>query len=165
MIASAATNSYSSPPAIVIPVSETQRGQTKPLEHVPEQCVPSAVTLEYGKFAPHFSKLRNLLADPSLWAGDYEAPSEGSVEWARRFLVKFALYNIPPTRVVASAEGGTAICFVDGNKYADIESLNSGVILGALSDKHSRPIVWEIEQTALGMESAIDRIREFIYAS
>lgn len=160
MIASVATLSYDHIPAIVIPVSERQNPLANPRVTIPP--CESVTTSEYGKFAPHYSKLKRIATEPSLWSSDAERPSTSSLTWAQIILQRFAEINFPPTRVVASAEGGTAICFVENNKYADIESLNCGMILGVLSDRRNRPVVWEIEQSAGGIARAVDRIREFI---
>ncbi len=162
MIACVTTLDYESPPAVIIPVSERQNPLTQSRVHVPETV--QATTIQYGEFAPHFAKLRRLETDGSLWPEEVEAPSTDSLLWARLILQRFAEIGVSPNKLVASAEGGTAICLVDGNRYADIESLNSGVILGVLSDKRNRPIVWEVEQSADGIARAVDRVCEFVIA-
>ena len=91
-------------------------------------------------------------------------PASAATTWARLFLQAFRKDELIPTRVVASAEGGVAICFVNGKKYADIECLNTGVILGVTSNSRDRPIVWKVEQSASGVALASQRIRKFINA-
>lgn len=82
--------------------------------------------------------------------------------WATTALTQLQADGLLPSRVVASAEGGVGLCFVDGIKYADIECLNSGTILGVISDKRTRPVVWEVDQSAGGIARASERIREFV---
>jgi hypothetical protein len=162
MSACIATLNYVPPPAIVLPVSERQNPFTHSRITVPETA--QITTIEYGAFAPHFSKLRKLETDASLWPEGVDAPSTDSLVWARLVLQRFAEIGVAPSKVVASAEGGTAVCLVDGNRYADIESLNSGAILAVLSDKYSEPVVWDVEPNESGIALAIDRIRKFIYS-
>jgi hypothetical protein len=100
-----------------------------------------------------------------LWPEGTEAPSNVAIAWAHLVLQQLQTDGLLPTRVVASAEGGVGICFIDGSKYADIECLNSGAILGVTSDKRHRPIVWEVQQDAREIARAAQRIREFIFPS
>lgn len=113
-------------------------------------------------FANHYMKLRALEKNAELWPEDGEPPTAQSIRWASVVLQALQEESVQPTRVVASAEGGVAVCFVKGNRYSDIECLNSGAILGVTSNRHDRPIVWEIEQNSRGLAQACSRIREFI---
>jgi hypothetical protein len=128
-------------------------------------------TIEYSltptqkELAPHYAKLKRIESDPSLWPAEAEGPSPDAVKWACLVLQQLESGALPPTRVVASAEGGVAICFVQGDKYSDIECLNSGTILGVLSDGRGRPTVWEIEPSPGAIAWAVDRIRFFLDSS
>jgi hypothetical protein len=124
----------------------------------------SSATLEYGRFAEHFAKLKAISMNPHLWSHD-DAPQAWSLASMYFVLKHLEAYGILPTKIVASAEGGVASCFVVGNKYADIECLNSEAILGVLSDKRNQPFVWEIEPNSRGITRAVERVREFIYGS
>jgi hypothetical protein len=126
----------------------------------------SAATNAYaaGLFDHHFAKLEAIRNDPSLWPDDAEKPSEHATAWASAMLEQLWVDELPPTRVVASAEGGVAICFVDGNKYADVEFLNTGKILGVVSNRRDRPVAWEVGADSAGMAGASARIREFLHA-
>jgi hypothetical protein len=167
MNASAATLNYDYPPLIVAPVAQPQRERARFSFYIPPDA--SAATSDpmdnQAGFADHFAKLRKLAIEPSLWADWAEPPSAYALGWAHLIIQQLQSDDCRPTRVVASAEGGVGICFVDGIRYADIECLNSGTILGVTSDKSSRPVVWEIEQSARGLERASERIRKFILAS
>lgn len=118
--------------------------------------------LPYGRaFAEHYAKLKSLLSDPTLWPHEGERPGEKAKNWAWLVLQQLGEDEFLPAKIVASAEGGVAVCFVEGDKYADIECLNSGEILGVISNRRDRPTVWEIEQSATGVASATVRISQF----
>ena len=70
--------------------------------------------------------------------------------------------ELSPAKIVDSAEGGVAFCFVAGNRYADIECLNSGEILGVTTNRRDRPSVWEIQCNSSEIARATERIRAFI---
>jgi hypothetical protein len=126
----------------------------------------SAATNAYAArlFDSHFAKLLAIRNEPSLCPDGAEKPSEGAIAWASAMLEQLLVDEIPPTRLVASAEGGVAICFVNGDKYADVEFLNTGEILGVVSNRRDRPVAWEVGANSSGMAGASARIRDFIYA-
>jgi hypothetical protein len=167
MISTTATLTYDYPPEIiaaVVATAETARPRVRYL--IPSTAIPTtnevtSSSAEAAGFALHFSKLSRLSTDASLWL-EAGPPSDLATAWGRLVLDQLQSDRLLPTRVVASAEGGVALCFVDGAKYADIECLNSGTILGVISDSSTRPLVWEVEQTARGIARASERIREFI---
>ena len=64
---------------------------------------------------------------------------------------------------IPSAEGGVGITFVAGDKYADIEFLNSEEILAVTSEGQERPTVWELPNTA-DIKQSLQRIYEFFRA-
>ncbi|SRR5713101_5603158 len=115
-----------------------------------------------AKFAAHFEKLAALAIDQTLWVEGAEPPSSLTMVRARAILQQLQVEALEPTRVVGSAEGGVAFCFVSGDKYSDIECLNTDVILGVISNRRDRPFVWEIEPSASGIAQAAARIRDFI---
>jgi hypothetical protein len=67
-----------------------------------------------------------------------------------------------PSKVVASAEGGVAICFASQEKYADVECLNSGAILAVKSRRGGLPEVWEVPQSDNEFRVSIAQIQDFI---
>lgn len=163
MNAGVATLEYTYPPEIIAPVGVQTNPHPEWKVTVPAN--PDATTGQRGGFEAHFEKLKALATDQALWADEQLPPSQNALAWARIALQDLQQNEMRPTKIVASAEGGAAICFVEGNKYADLECLNSGAILGVTSNKHDRPVVWEIEPDARGIARAVARIREFIYAS
>jgi hypothetical protein len=169
MIATAATLAYDYPAEVVAFIGRAERLLPRARYSIPSDATPatndaSSASGENANFALHFSKLNRLAIDSSLWS-DAGPPSDFATAWARLVLDQLQSDRLLPTRVVASAEGGIGLCFVDGSKYADIECLNSGTILGVISDKSARPVVWEVEQNARGIARAAERIRQFINPS
>lgn len=114
------------------------------------------------KFAEHYAKLNSIATDPVLWPKDAERPDDIAVRSAWGVIQQLAYDELLPTNVVASAEGGVAICFVVDDKYADIECLNSGEILGVTSNRRNHPAVWEIEQNPSDIAWASVRISKFL---
>jgi len=158
MTADVVTLEYILPPAIYAPVAaqENWQGERVVFRY-------DATTNESVGFAAQYSKLRSLATQQSLWPKGSAGPSAWAIKEAREILEQLQTENLLPARVVASAEGGVALCFVRGDKYADIETLNSGEILGVVANRRDRPSVWEVQQNARGFASAAARIREFLY--
>jgi hypothetical protein len=120
------------------------------------------IKIDEDSFSDHYAKLDDISHDESLWPIGVEAPNYRSIELAKIVLQEFENISCSPDRVVASAEGGVAICFVNGNRYSDIECLNSEIILGVVSDRNARPVVWEIDQGPRGIPQASRWISRFI---
>jgi len=103
----------------------------------------------------------NRLGERTSEAGaEDETPNALAMARAQEVLGVLADEDLSPTHTVASAEGGVALCFIEGGKYADIECLNTGNVLASTSDGTSRPDVWEVDQNGLRQTAA--RIRAFI---
>jgi hypothetical protein len=125
-------------------------------------------TTSYGSFVldrlffEHFVKLAMLRTKKELWPDESEPPSDLAIAYAQAILAELSWDRLAPSRVVASAEGGVAVCFVKGNKYSDIECLNNGSILGVTSDRRERPTVWEIDADPAAIARACSRIRKFL---
>jgi hypothetical protein len=110
-----------------------------------------------SNFITSVSEMGSLKRD---WNGyDSEPPSQVARSSARGILLT-ATTLIIPNRVVASAQGGVGICFYKGDKYADIECLNTGEILAATSDGKGEPIVWEVAPNRV--KEALERIGHFV---
>lgn len=89
---------------------------------------------------------------------DAEPPNPNSVTESGKILTALETHNLPPTRVMASAEGGIGISFVEGESRAEIEVFNTGEVVAATYTSQSEPVVWEIGQ-GQSLEAAIERIR------
>lgn len=122
----------------------------------------SATALD-KEFADHVARLQELAINSKLWVEGTEGPSFLALARAQMILQQFWREEMVPDRVVASAEGGIAICFINGNKYGDLECLNAGSILGVVSNRRDRPNAWEVECSLRGLSRATARLREFLY--
>jgi len=128
-----------------------------------------AVTIRYivpgslkDHFEEHFLKLKDLANNSSLWPRGADQPLSGAMGQAHGILEILRSSSVLPTRIVASGEGGIAICFIHGDNYADIECLNSGEILGITSNRHDRPVAWEIRPSVNGVVEGVYRIQRFL---
>ena len=124
-------------------------------------------TVEYieipdRNFIAHIQRLESLTSLNQLWDEDYEKPSALSKELAGEILNQLEMQEFEPSKIVASVEGGIAICFMQGDKYADIECLNSGEILGVKTNRRDRPFVWEIMRNKDAISQATQTIKSFI---
>jgi hypothetical protein len=88
-----------------------------------------------------------------------EPPNRFAREMAGTILLS-AANVIVPNHVAPSAQGGVGICFYRGNRYGDIECLNTGEILATISDGSGHPLVWEVNPGATGR--ALERIGQYI---
>jgi len=91
-----------------------------------------------------------------------EAPNRDAVLAAGNILKSLIRSDVVPDAILPSAEGGVAICFVRGNRYADIECLNSGEILAVTSTRHERPYVWNLDQDSIATDSAARAISTYL---
>jgi hypothetical protein len=149
--------------AYVSTVSDSPSSPVQILARGSNAATINYITSEIEKvYSPHFAKLQRIPFEPDLWVTGAPAPSPRALGWAHAVLNQLKEIGSPPSRVVASAEGGVAICFVDGKKYADIECLNSGSIIGVVSDGHGRPTAWEIKPDPNQISQASLRIRKFL---
>ena len=126
----------------------------------------NAATNQYADtgFDHHYAKLQALGKDRSLLPPGAEPPSVHAQVLASVMLQQFQADHTPPTRIVSSAEGGVAICFVNGDKYADVEFLNTGEILSVVSNRRDTPIVWQVEPSSRDFTLAALRISNFLNA-
>ena len=103
-------------------------------------------------------RLQEMASLQANWDTYGAAPPSGNARArARTILAALRDLTFPPTKVVASSEGGVAICFVAGDHYADIESLNTGEILAVKYVGAGEPDVWEVNPDNL--VETIEQIR------
>jgi hypothetical protein len=115
------------------------------------------------EFAPFFAKLDEIDVNDRLWPENADRPTNEALAGAKVVLQKFREFDLLPSSVVASAEGGVAICFINNDKYSDIECLNSGEILGVNSNRRDIPIAWEIGLSDHAIEVSVSQIRDFLH--
>jgi hypothetical protein len=163
MNASAASLPYDYMSGIVTATTNVEQAILRLHYSIPQ--TSNATTQLSGKFSAHFAKLQVLEVDQTLWLEGSAPPNDFALAWARLFLQQIQSDDFLPTGILASAEGGVGIYFVDGDKYADIECFNSGAILGVISNRRDRPVAWEVEQDESGLACASLRIRKFLDAT
>lgn len=103
-------------------------------------------------------RLRSLGSLRANW-DSYGAPppSEKALANTKRLLEEFLRADRVPSAVVPSAEGGAGLCFIERDRYADVECLNSGEILGAMYRGQENPEIWDVSIEEI--PSAIERVR------
>jgi|GraSoiStandDraft_38_1057308.scaffolds.fasta_scaffold217848_1 hypothetical protein len=93
----------------------------------------------------------------------FSPPSDASIEVAWELFCRLNLRHEPPTKVLPSPEGGVGLCFCRNGKYADFECFNSGIILVAMSDRHGKIDVFEVDlHKEAEVDDVISRIGHFL---
>ena len=90
------------------------------------------------------------------------APNSQSADLAKSAIDIASAEGLSFDRLAPAGEGGIGLCFIRGEKYADIECLNDGEIFSALSDGHGHRDVIQVQATASGLKKATRRIGEFL---
>ena len=95
---------------------------------------------------------------------DTDCPNAYALYWADFVLDHLRVIDFPCTKVSASVDEGVAICFISGDKYADLEIFNSQEILAVKSSRSSEPVLWSVSDDPYSIENAISSIRDYINA-
>lgn len=91
------------------------------------------------------------------------APNDRALALAERVFSTIAAATLRPDRIVASAEGGVAFVFANGDRVADIEALNSGELLASTVDYGSdESRVWELTDSNHEIVAATETFRKFL---
>jgi hypothetical protein len=88
-----------------------------------------------------------------------EAPNYIARRQAAKILDVLETASLPPARLMASAEGGITMSFVEGKNRAEIEAYNTGEIAAATYSGQSAPTVWELTDEHSDLEQAVVQIR------
>jgi len=117
-------------------------------------------------FEPLWDRLAGFEAAISKgeWKRYSDPPSDFSLSIAKQILERLSEVAFFPSGITPSAEGGIGIYFEQGRKYADIEVLNSGKLLGVTSDRAGMIAPFEVAPSFEGYDKAITRVREFFAA-
>lgn len=91
-----------------------------------------------------------------------DPPNETAIKTSSDFIGILRDYQLRPTKVSPSAEGGVGICFERDDKYADIEFLNDGDVVAVKYRGQSDPEVWEVAKKRKAYVESISRIREHL---
>jgi hypothetical protein len=107
-------------------------------------------------------KLRDLPKDWDTYKAD--PPNDFALDWAREILSILIESGFPPTKIMASVEGGVGFVFTKKDKYGDIECLNSQEIVAVIYDRKTEPDAWTVALDSQSIRLAIDKIRVFLNA-
>ncbi|MGZ3529505.1 MAG: hypothetical protein ACXWNZ_18250 [Vulcanimicrobiaceae bacterium] len=88
-------------------------------------------------------------------------PSAASIDNAELALSQSETLRVMPSAVVASAEGGAALCWDVGAKHAYFEFDNDGMAVCAMYDVVADPYIVEFEPTVQNVASALQQVRVF----
>lgn len=125
--------------------------------------LPANVITPRNWFAEFDEKLRQMGRLARDWDSyGAEPPANCAIASARLACEVLHEIGFEPARIAPSAEGGVGICFLNGDKYADIECFNTGEILAVISDRRDRREVWSVAPNKRDIEEVLDRIRAFI---
>jgi len=112
-----------------------------------------------------YSKLQDLSMLRSNW-DSYGAPSpnRNACDNALRILKSMKLADLEVLNVVPSAEGGVGFCFKKLDRYADIEALNDGTILGVRYVGMETPVLINVDGSDQSISAGLEEIRNHIGA-
>lgn len=85
-----------------------------------------------------------------------DPPSETAQTLAREYLKRCEDNGVKVDRIVASAEGGIALCFLANDWQADIEVFNDGEVLGGVYLKTEKTVIMDFAEQSL--ETFLERI-------
>jgi hypothetical protein len=94
--------------------------------------------------------------------GDREPPNGWARFMARNVVDVAQLVSARKFLVSASVDGGVAVCFVRGDRYADIECLNSGKVLAVTSQRDKSSQVWKVGHDQQSLQHALKLIGAFL---
>jgi hypothetical protein len=107
-------------------------------------------------------KLRDLSKDWDTYKAD--PPNDFALDRAKEILSILIESDFPPTRIMASVEGGVGFVFTHKDKYGDIECLNSQEIVAVIYDRKTEPDAWSVALDSQSIRLAINKIRSFLNA-
>ena len=112
----------------------------------------------FAKLHEELDQLKSLPPDWDSYGAD--PPNGAALAAAGAILQGLRSAELAPDLVLPSAEGGVAIAFVRGDRYADVECLNDGDVLIGLSDDRGAHRVWETSLRLFPEDTTA--IRDFI---
>jgi hypothetical protein len=116
-------------------------------------------------FQKTYSQLYDLSTLKSNW-DSYGAPSpnHNAFDNALRILKFMKASDLEAVNIVPSAEGGIGICFKRTDRYADIEALNDGTILGVRYVGMETPVLITEDGSDDSIKAGLEQIRNHISA-
>jgi len=119
-------------------------------------------TMAQWELEKRLGQLSALRADWDTYGSD--PPSPESLAAAGSIAKAFIKFGLIPDVIGPSAEGGTAICFVRNQKYADIECFNSGETLAVRYSSDENPTAWELSADDAACDATIQFFAKYLSA-
>jgi WD40 repeat protein len=94
--------------------------------------------------------------------GDGERPNPAAIKIAKGLVNQLDFFQLSPSRISASAEGGIALGFYRNSRYAGIEVLNDSSVTALTSDLAGTIKVWDVD--LMNLNGTVDQIREHLEA-
>ena len=118
---------------------------------------------------PYFDDAKKLLQQTAGLVTDWdtyggEPPNLRSRELAAKVIAIMEQESLPPSRLLASSEGGICISIIKGSSRAVIETYNSGEIAAATYSDVEHPITWDLESSESAIKDTLEKIRVRISA-
>ena len=118
----------------------------------------------YWQLKGSFDELRSQLKSTEELSDDWdtygaEAPNDRARILAATVLEKLEAKSLIPTVILPSVEGGIGVAFAEGETQAGIEIYNTGEMVASIWTAVYRPTVWELTDSSVELEKAIDTIR------
>jgi hypothetical protein len=89
-------------------------------------------------------------------------PNDAAINLTRTVLRLLREDGMLPRQLTASAEGGLALCFIEKNRYAELEILNTGDISASMYERFSDAtpaVIMDVEPQPDALRNIIQRIR------
>src|SRR5262249_130159 len=99
------------------------------------------------------------------WGWDsYNAPppSRTATQNASRVVALIEGSDLAALRVIPSADGGVALCFIRGDRYADLECSNDGDVFGVRYVGKETPSLLSTDSSDDSIRAALSVIQEHI---
>ena len=89
-------------------------------------------------------------------------PNRTAIQKALHILDLLDMPDLLGVRILPSAEGGVGICFVRGDRYADLECSNDGEVFGIRHIGRQAPTLLPTDGSDISIVDAIREIRDHI---
>jgi hypothetical protein len=120
------------------------------------------VPAKQGSFNRNFQLVYILGLSPSWGDGEIERPNPAAIKIAKGLVNQLDFFQLSPSRISASAEGGIALGFYRNSRYAGIEVLNDSSVTALTSDLAGTIKVWDVD--LMNLNGTVDQIREHLEA-
>ncbi len=118
---------------------------------------------EVNMFRPLFDHLDRIDRAVATWTrAETVPPNQVAIDNARALLDRLRARHVRPDRVFPSAEGGIALTFQAGRRYADFECANTGSITRVFSNGAGNVTARAVDRSFTGQNIAISELLLFL---